>query len=90
VRSWLILLGGLIVWAVHFFTVYAVGEIAPRPALVVALTLACIAADLWLIVLLRRMPATGQYPAWRRSVGLGGAMLSLLAVIWQSFPALSG
>lgn len=89
-KSWLILLGGLIVWAVHFFGVYAVGEIAPRPWLVVALTIACAAADIWLILTLRRIPASGDFPAWRRSVGLGGAGLSLIGVVWQSLPALTG
>ena len=56
-RTWLLLLGGLIVWAVHFFGLYAAGEIggettAARLA-VLALTLLCLAANgaiAWLVM----------------------------------------
>jgi len=89
-KSWLILLGGLLVWTVHFFGVYALAEIAPRPALVIALTLLCIAADLWLLFRVRLMPAAEPFSAWRRSVAIGGVALSLVAVGWQSLPAMAG
>lgn len=87
-RTWAILLGGLIVWAVHFFGLYAVAEIAPRVGLVAALTLICIAADLWLLYRIRHLPKDDAFDAWRRSVAIGSAGLSLLAVAWQALPAL--
>ena len=90
-RSWLILLGGLIVWAVHFFAAYALGEIlgetlVARVALGV-LTLACFAADIVLIV------ATGEgdgseFDRWRRALARTGALISAVAVLWQGLPGL--
>lgn len=88
-RTWAILVGGLIVWAVHFFSLYAVAEIAPEPWLVTVLTVACLAADLWLLIHVRRLPKTDAFTSWRRSVAVGGAGLSLLAVAWQALPALA-
>lgn len=37
-KSWLILLGGFIVWTVHFFGLYLIAEFAPSATLVIALT----------------------------------------------------
>lgn len=88
-RTWLTLLGGLIVWAVHFFGLYAVAEIAPEPWLVAVLTLACVAADLWLLHRIRLLPTIDPFDIWRRSVAAGGAGLSLLATAWQALPALA-
>lgn len=88
-RSWLILLGGLIVWTVHFFGLYVIAEFVPRLALVAALTIVCLAADLWLLFRIRSLRITDDFSAWRRSVALGGAALSLLAVGWQALPALT-
>jgi hypothetical protein len=87
-RSWLILLGGLIVWSVHFFGIYGIGEFAPSRGLVLALTALCIAADLGLLHRSRRLPADEPFLRWRRSVAIGGALLSLVAVGWQGLPAL--
>lgn len=87
-KSWLILLGGLIVWAIHFFGLYAIAEIAPRTWLVALLKLACLSADIWLLLRIRRMVGGEPFAAWRRSVAFGGAMLSVLAVTWQALPAL--
>lgn len=87
-KSWLILLGGLLVWTVHFFGLYAVAEIAPRAWLVIALTAVCLAADVWLLLFIRRLTKDDDFTAWRRSVALAGAGLSLLAVCWQALPAM--
>lgn len=89
-RSWLIVLGGLIVWTVHFFGIYAIAEIAPSAGLVIGLTLLCIAADLWLLRGSRALPADDPFARWRRSVASGGSVLSLVAVGWQGLPALMG
>lgn len=87
-KSWLILLGGLLVWSVHFFGLYAIAEIAPQAALVLALTLVCLAADIGLLLFIRRLPNGDAFAAWRRSVAAIGTGLSVLAVCWQALPAL--
>lgn len=87
-KSWLILLGGLLVWTVHFFGLYAIAEIAPRAWLVLALTVLCLGTDIWLQLFIRRLPRDDDFAAWRRSVALIGTGLSLLAVCWQALPAL--
>lgn len=88
-KTWTVLLGGLLVWTVHFFGLYAIAEIAPSVGLVLALTLACLVTDLWLLLHLRAMSSRDGFDAWRRSVALGGVALSLLAVGWQALPALA-
>lgn len=88
-KTWLILLGGLIVWTIHFFGLYALAEIAPYPALVWALTAICAAADIVLLLHARGLATTEAFAAWRRSTAIGGAMLSLIAVCWQGLPALA-
>jgi hypothetical protein len=90
-KSWLILLGGPIVWAVHFFGLYGLAEFVSYDgvvlALVLALTVLCVAADLALLRRAVRLPADDSFAGWRRSVAAGGVALSLLAVIWQALPA---
>lgn len=88
-KSWLILLSGLLVWTVHFFSIYAIGEIAPRPIWVIALTFVCAAADIWLLLGIRRLPIDGPFAVWRRSVALGGCLLSLVAVCWQGLAVIT-
>jgi hypothetical protein len=88
VKSWLILLGGFIVWTVHFFGLYLIAEFAPSATLVIALTILCIIADLWLLRWLRAMACSEAFAQWRRSVGMAGAVLSLLAVLWQGLPVM--
>ena len=85
-RSWLILLGGFLVWTVHFFGLYLIAEFAPGAALVIALTALCVVADLWFLRAIRRMPSPDAFAGWRRSVGLAGAGVSLIAIVWQALP----
>lgn len=91
-RAWAYLLGGLIVWAIHFFAVYIVASvfltttIARILALVV--TLGCLAADGWLLLRLRRSSGGDDFHEWMRMIALIGAGLSAVAVLWQGLPAL--
>jgi hypothetical protein len=87
-KSWLILLAGPIVWAVHFFGLYGIGEFAPHVGLVLALTVLCLGAELFLLRRAIGLPAAEPFTRWRRSVAAGGAALSLVAVAWQALPAL--
>lgn len=88
-KSWFILLGGLAVWTVHFFGLYAIGEIDPRITWVIALTLVCLAANIWLLLYAAQTHADEHFARWRRSVAMGGAGLSLIAVVWQSLAVIA-
>lgn len=93
-RTWLFLLGGLIVWAVHFFALYAVASVFPdmlvARVLTVAITLPCLAADLLLFVHARRREAGSAMERWVKGAALSGIGLSGIAVVWQMLPALLG
>ena len=92
-RHWIILLGGLTVWAAHFFVLYGIASILPgsRAAawLVLIATLAATAAA---GVVLRQAIAlargTDALERWSAQIGAIGAAISLLAILWQAAPAL--
>ncbi|MBU0555797.1 MAG: hypothetical protein KKD64_03680 [Alphaproteobacteria bacterium] len=91
-KTWLILLCGLVLWAVHFFVAYFIGEFigetqGPRIA-VLGLTLLCLAGVAALGVLLRSMRPEDDHDRWRRSAALGTLAISFVAIFWQGFPAL--
>lgn len=92
---WLLAMGGLLVWATHFFGLYLIASIwlTTDTARMVALafTLVCLAADGW--VLWRTAPprlATDidGVDRWLLVLAFFGAALSTLAVLWQGIPAL--
>lgn len=89
-RGWLLIVGGLIVWAAHFVAIYAIASVFPGQAiarwLVLAASAAAIGANtaiLWSTSARRNDPLDG----WARKTGRAGAALSLLAVVWQTAPA---
>jgi hypothetical protein len=91
-RSWLVLLGGLLVWAFHFFVLYAVGSVFLTTdlarGLTIALTLICLVA---VGLVGRRAWLAGPSDAegdWIRMVGLWGVALSAIAILWQGLVAL--
>jgi hypothetical protein len=91
-RSWLLLLAGLLVWAAHFFALYAIGEFGGEATewrvAVVLLTILCLAANLGLVFALLKARRTDGFERWRASVAAGGLALSVIAVTWQGLPAL--
>lgn len=91
-RSWLMLLAGLLVWAAHFFALYAIGEFGGEEpgwrVAVVGLTLLCLAVDAVLLMVLVCARRPGGFERWRASVAAGGLALSAIAVVWQGLPAL--
>ncbi len=94
-RAWTLMLGGLPVWAAHFFLLYGVASIFPGREiaywLTIAATVPAIAADaglLWLAALLRRRGNADELQSWVIDIAASGAGLSLLAVLWQALPAL--
>jgi hypothetical protein len=92
-RAWAILLGGLTVWAAHFFALYAIASILPgQPEarwLALAATVPAILADGLLVWRAAAwMRATDQLHRSIGQISAVGAALSLIAVIWQALPAL--
>lgn len=91
-RSWLLLLGGLLVWTFHFFALYAVGSIFLTTdlarGLTIALTLACLAV----VGLIARRAWHGRprdtESQWIRIVALWGVVIGAIAILWQGLVAL--
>lgn len=94
-RAWTLFLGGLIVWTVHFFSIYTIASIFLTSTLsrllTLAVTAACLAADaallLWAVRDLRR-GATDEFAGWLRRLAALIAAISFVAVLWQGLPAL--
>lgn len=100
-RTWVFMLGGLIVWTIHFMGVYGIASIAEVAGraddagslwTVAALTALCAAADIALLLKAwrRGRRATGDLAPFQTSMAGLGAGFSLIAVIWQGLPALVG
>ena len=94
--AWLILLGGLLTWAAHFFSLYAFASLFPASDLArwltVAATLAALAIDAGLIWRAMRVLRNGDpdpFRCWTWRLSLAGAILSFIAVSWQGIPALA-
>ena len=93
-RKWALLLGGLTIWAVHFFLIYGFGTIFPHTQLARILTLVAtvpaLAADallLW-IAAAGTLSSKDELDRWILNVGALGAALSFVAILWQALPAL--
>lgn len=89
------LLGGLIVWAVHFFALYGIASLFPGTQLARTLSLmatvpamAANAAILW-IGAAGRLRSDDDLQSWILDLGALGAALSLVAVLWQALPAVT-
>lgn len=99
-RPWLIMFGGMVVWAIHFGGIYAIASVfdvvssAESPGSRWAtggLTLACLAANAVLVLVAlgrRRKVAADPVIAWVYSTGGLLAALSFVSVAWQGLPAL--
>jgi hypothetical protein len=92
VRGWTFLLGGLIIWAVHFFALYIVASVFLTTPLARMLTLlislVCLVAGVLLLARVWRSDGSTAMNEWTRGVALLGAMISIVAVLWQALPAL--
>lgn len=93
-RAWVYMMGGLLVWTVHFFGLYGAGSIfltSQTTRLISALlTIVCLAAAgvLALLGWKRRKWPLDPFGSWTHKIaGLcGGA--AFVAIIWQALPAL--
>lgn len=93
-RAWSFLLGGMIVWAIHFFALYIVVSIFLTSmltrVLVLAITLACLAAAGYILLRATKewSGSTDAPDKWGHGLAALFAALALVAVIWQGLPAL--
>lgn len=99
-QRWLYMLGGLLVWAVHFVGVYTIASIgdvvsaADAPAwrligLVFSVLCAAFAAGL-LVHALRRADDGTDTVDLANTLARIGALLALISVIWQTLPTIVG
>lgn len=98
-RAWAFMVGGLVIWSAHFVSVYGMASLAavgghpnaPMARLAVGgVTLACAAADCFLILAARRRARRSLEALDRFVASLGGlaAGVSLISVLWQGLPGL--
>ncbi|WP_129791307.1 hypothetical protein [Sphingosinicella sp. CPCC 101087] len=94
-RAWLLLLGGMLVWTIHFFVLYGLGSLfgtTPTARIgTLLVTLACLAANLAILVTCMRIARTADRESvlgWPARLGAPVAVLSIVSVAWQAFPAL--
>lgn len=89
--GWRLLLGGMLIWALHFFALYSIGSIwlsslAAR-VLTILMTLLCLGGEAWLVARLSRQ--TGEpLDGWMRHLSLSITGLASVAILWQAMPAL--
>jgi hypothetical protein len=88
--GWRLLLVGLLLWALHFFSAYAIASIwhssLTARVLTMVATVLCLAAAAWFI---RRLlnPSGDGIDQWMRKMSLILLFLASIAIIWQSLPA---
>ncbi|MCL6250475.1 hypothetical protein M3P36_05380 [Altererythrobacter sp. KTW20L] len=93
-RRWLTFLGGLVLWAAHFVAVYGIASVWPGQALagwlVLAVTLAALALDLWLArrALAWRARAQDEFDRWLAGLAVMGYALAFVAMLYQAPAAL--
>ena len=71
-RAWLFILGGLIVWTVHFFGLYVLASVFP----------------LWRAARILQSGDVEEVRHWKALIATLAAAISSVAVVWQGFPAL--
>ena len=92
--AWRMMLGGLLVWAAHFFTLYVLASVFASTVVARigtgAATLVAVAANVMILRAAWRSDGGDPFTRWTASLGALGAALSLVAVLWQAIPALVG
>ena len=93
-RDWRIMLGALLVWALHFLLVYGVASVADisDPAQEASwrtgglvLTGLCLIA---LVIIAIRARGEARVSPLARNMGLAGCVIGFIAIAWQSLPLL--
>ena len=89
---WRNLLGGMVLWAAHFFAVYAIASVWPGTRIAVFLTLLAtvlaLAFAAWLFVRTFDARVAGDaLQRWSVGLGLCGLALAGAAIVYQGLPA---
>lgn len=98
--TWLLLLGGLLIWLAHFSAIYAISSFAvvlgapdvwERWSIFIATALAACANLALLATTASRARQERQQnlPRFTTRAAAMGAFISLLAVLWQGLPAIA-
>lgn len=92
--AWRSMLGGLLVWAAHFFTLYILASVfgtslEARVGTAIA-TLMALAVAIMIFMNARRSTDADPLLRWMASIKALGAALVIVAVLWQALPALIG
>lgn len=96
-RTWLLLLSGLLVWSGHFLAIYIAGSLFPGTALAKWLTgiLTIVALALLTGIVAPVFRRTGHgaetegLAGWLDRLTLLGAAVSAVAILYQGLPALT-
>lgn len=87
------MLGGLTLWAGHFFLLYGIGSVWPgtrlAPALVIGATVMAAAGALFLALANQRQSAGDEFEQWKLRLSRAGALIALVGIVWQGLPALA-
>jgi hypothetical protein len=95
---WLFLLGGPLIWAAHFGAIYATASVShviagatggDTRSFIVVISMVCVGACAWLITSALRRPPADALGAFWRNVAAAGAVLAIIAITWQTLPALA-
>jgi hypothetical protein len=97
-RRWLILLGGPLIWAAHFLAIYLTSSVSyvatganstAARIVIIGLSAVAVAAAAWLAVHAVRRPRNDIETSFWRTVTSAGAILALVAIIWQTLPVIA-
>lgn len=95
---WRLLLGGPLIWAAHFTAIYATSSVSHLAVgatnttariVTLAATLACLGASFWVLAAALRQRQADDLSLFWRAVAAAGAALAIIAIIWQTLPALA-
>lgn len=91
-KSWLIMMGGLILWALHFFLLYLLAEFGGSGSGVrlaaSLLTLAILGAAAWLFVAVSRESPGDPFAWWRQRAAMLGLAFGGVGIVLQFLPVL--
>ena len=92
-KAWVFFLGGLLLWAAHFFAVYIIGSLFPGTELARWLVLAVtllgvgIAASILLFVMRGRGPEHDALDRWLLALSVSAYALAVVGIVYQGLPA---
>ena len=98
---WLLMMGGLLIWAAHFLGVYVISSLGDVVATADAaawrmaalgFSAVCVAAEagFLLVVTGRARVATGELEPFITAVGVTGGLVGLVGIAWQALPTVLG